>query len=754
MKRILNILLLLIASSSIAQVYEIEEIEYVATLQNLNGINEKTNEFSPYVIGNTIYFTSSRPYNQHTIGENNWDKNAYLNIFYGQLSKAKKGGMNAHNIKLLSNKLNTGQHTGPISFSPSGDTLFFTRVILVEKGTEPVYRPQLFAAIRKKGSWKKIKRLPFSLNENSYGHPSYDPLKNRLYFTSDRPGGKGKNDIYYVEKSPNGWSDPVNVEYLNTDANEEFPFAIGGKLFYSSDKAGGKGKLDIYYSSPEEGLFPLRVEGLNTPHDDFGVSVLSDLSAGYFSSNRTGNDDIYYFTFDRTITVKNQLSGEFKYNSKPGNPAKLTVQLVSDQEFVYEEKTNDEGKFKFDDIELDSNFTFQLEGDSTNDLKLDFYDDNGNPLASFLLGEDGAFTFKKLYYDKSSILNFIPEDMIDFDAGFAKLSGKLLSENRPNKPYTNLQINLKNKNGEITHTTKSDKHGNFVFNDLNIFEDYYVDIPACADDLLIFIYSSDDNIYTQLKCSSNDGFVFRKLRPDIGNPLTLIEETKENDFLLNTAELVGKFRPLNSTTPIQCLVKVYDDENIFLDAVESDKLGNFRFTDFSSENTYKFKAETHIPLELSLYNRYNREIAVLQEEDNNYFIFRPMGFHATNSLSLLEPGVEFEIDLLNRYEAILVHFNTNQSAVMNEEIERMKPLIKILKNHPELKLSISAYADATASEEYNFILSKKRGEWILNYLTNQGISKNRFTINAYGESKLLDPENDAVNRRAELRLYK
>lgn len=755
MKQLIVLFITFFSLNAVAQIYEIEEIEYVATLRELIGINEKSDEFSPYLWGNTLYFTSSRQYNKHNIGEDNWDKNSYLNVFSGKLTRTKDDGMDVQEIRLLSNKLNTGQHTGPISFTASGDTLFFTRVIRVAKGEQPIYKPQLFAAIKKNGKWKKIKRLPFSVNEHAFGHPSYDAVKNRLYFTSDMPGGKGKDDIYYVEKTTDGWSDPVNVSYINTEADEQFPCAVGGKIFYSSNKPGGKGNLDIYYSSPEKNEFPLRLEGLNTDQDDFGITVLDDLSSGFFSSNRNGNDDIFYFTFDRTITVKNQLSGSFKYQSMEGNPADLTVQLFNDEdEFLYEETTDSIGNFKFNNVELDSNFTFKLKGDSTRDLKLDFYDEKGNPIASFLLDEDGAFTFKKLFYDNSGILHFIPEDMIDFNAGSAKLSGKLVIEDQPTQLLSNYSVRLKNKSEAIIHETKTDNNGNFEFNNLNIFEDYFVDIPDCTDDMLIFIYGSADNIYTQLKCSANDGFIFRKLRPDIGSPLTLIEETKEEDFLLNTAELTGKFRPANGKNNIQCLVRVYDEEEIMLAAVESDSLGNFRFTDFSSDQTYKFKAETHIPIELSLYNRFNKEVAVLQEEDNDFFIFRPKGYQADFSLSLLDKNLRFNADLYNRYDAIVVHFNTNESKVKSEEMAYMQPILKILKAHPELKLSVSAYADATASEEYNFNLSKKRGQWIVDYLVNKGIDRNRFTINAYGETKLLDPENDAVNRRAELRLYK
>ena len=51
------------------------------------------------------------------------------------------------------------------------------------------------------------------------------------------------------------------------------------------------------------------------------------------------------------------------------------------------------------------------------------------------------------------------------------------------------------------------------------------------------------------------------------------------------------------------------------------------------------------------------------------------------------------------------------------------------------------------------MLSQKRGEWIATYIIGKGIDPKRLSINAYGETKLLDPDNDEINRRAELRIY-
>ena len=83
----------------------------------------------------------------------------------------------------------------------------------------------------------------------------------------------------------------------------------------------------------------------------------------------------------------------------------------------------------------------------------------------------------------------------------------------------------------------------------------------------------------------------------------------------------------------------------------------------------------------------------------------------------------------------------------------LKKLLKELKANKGLKVEVNAYADARNSDEYNLILSGKRGDWIVNYLVKNGISKSRFIVNAYGEAGLVSQDNDALNRRAEIRVY-
>ena len=102
------------------------------------------------------------------------------------------------------------------------------------------------------GTWTEPKNLGKKIN-----HPDYNELTpylasdgETLYFSSNRPGGYGDNDIWMtkrLDKTWLKWSDPVNLgSPINTEEWDAFfTLDAGGEYAYLTSSAGSLGESDI-----------------------------------------------------------------------------------------------------------------------------------------------------------------------------------------------------------------------------------------------------------------------------------------------------------------------------------------------------------------------------------------------------------------------------------------------------------------------------------------------------------------------------
>lgn len=77
---------------------------------------------------------------------------------------------------------------------------------------------------------------------------------NLMVFASDRAGGFGGYDLYYSQRQGSSWSEPVNFgNRVNTEYDEYRPIVMmfyefeHDLMLFSSNRPGGKGGYDLYY---------------------------------------------------------------------------------------------------------------------------------------------------------------------------------------------------------------------------------------------------------------------------------------------------------------------------------------------------------------------------------------------------------------------------------------------------------------------------------------------------------------------------
>lgn len=145
---------------------------------------------------------------------------------------------------------------------------------------------------------------------------------NVVILTLQRKDGSGNNDLYVSMRTGDfSWSEPVNLGAdINTNYRETTPYLTIDKstLYFSSNRPGGAGGNDIYYAKRINSSWttwskPQRLDSpINSEADD--GQPFFDINSGYLylSSKRDGSSDIFRVRLEKplkeTVTVKGKVT--------------------------------------------------------------------------------------------------------------------------------------------------------------------------------------------------------------------------------------------------------------------------------------------------------------------------------------------------------------------------------------------------------------------------------------------------------------
>lgn len=150
-----------------------------------------------------------------------------------------------HATNLGKNVNSYASDIGPV-IAPDGNHLFFTSNRKGGLGGQDVW-----VSLRQNGVWQPAANLGPPINtKGDEGPDSFSLAENALYFTAcDRQFGQGGCDIYVSFQQEQGWSEPENLgPPINTKANESNASisSDGDFIVFTSDRTGGLGGADLW----------------------------------------------------------------------------------------------------------------------------------------------------------------------------------------------------------------------------------------------------------------------------------------------------------------------------------------------------------------------------------------------------------------------------------------------------------------------------------------------------------------------------
>lgn len=308
--------------------------------------NSRRADFAPMYLDRSLeqlYFTSS---NEKSTGTQKSGITGTKNSDIYVVRKNERGEW--LRPELVEGELNTEYDEGVVSFSPDGQTMYYTKARM-----DPAFDTsvEIYTSRRSEASWSAGQKYEITADTlSAVGHPSVSPDGKYLYFTSDMPGGYGGKDIWRVNLLDKVGSLENMGPQINTAGDEMFPYCRADTLLYfSSDGHPGFGGLDIFKAHLNSTGDRWSVENMGKPvnsqADDFGITF-GEGESGFFSSNRgdgKGYDHIYSFLLpELNISISGWV---VDHDDEPVPNA--VIRIVGDDGSNQKEVARDDGSFSF-----------------------------------------------------------------------------------------------------------------------------------------------------------------------------------------------------------------------------------------------------------------------------------------------------------------------------------------------------------------------------------------------------------------------
>ncbi len=275
--------------------------------------------------GNVIYFTRNN-YSNQTLGRDGEGTN-HLKMYTSQL----QGGewTSATEVSFNSEAYSVGQP----ALSPDGKKLYFVSDMPGSIGGTDIF----VVDILRDGSFSQPRNLGPTINTS--GREMFPFItEEKLYFASDGHLGLGGLDVFESELGRDGFGTPNNLGNPLNSNRDDFAYIVNEATqrgYFSSNREGGKGDDDIYSFQRMEEACEQTVEGsvIRKANAQPMVNVVVELvSAGGASLERTATDPYGAFSFTTVLDCEAKYSVQISKEGFISN--EKTFNTTTDKDFV------------------------------------------------------------------------------------------------------------------------------------------------------------------------------------------------------------------------------------------------------------------------------------------------------------------------------------------------------------------------------------------------------------------------------------
>ncbi len=191
-------------------------------------------------------------------------------------------------------------------FSTDGRRIYFTSYRPIPEDPQGPRTYRLWCSERTGSGWSEPRPLPAPVNEGAGTARPTLAAGDVLYFGSWRTG---RNAIYRSERLAGAWSKPEPLPF--NDASILICSYVSPDdryLIFESTRPGGLGGFDLYVAfRSKDGTWgqPVNLgDKVNSPAQEWFASMSQDGKFLFFTSNRNGNDDVYWIDVRAVVALR------------------------------------------------------------------------------------------------------------------------------------------------------------------------------------------------------------------------------------------------------------------------------------------------------------------------------------------------------------------------------------------------------------------------------------------------------------------